>query len=1393
MKHFIKYTIILLITLSSIYGLAQDPPPPVIDLPTSGGSMIGDIIHANGKIFCYGADGVSVFSADDNSFLAKIPFEVQEPNEYPVVFFGKFNPVYYDGRLASPDQSMMVYNNNEDNPYVYIITPKLELLVIDADPLEDDPFDYWITSLPVEIVEPDDTPQKLSDILDTQSGVVILKYDNTKTPNRLYALVAARHPASNYNCIGNFHVQKTVFGIYNVDPLVLPNNSDHTDLQYVEINAPDLPTDEIYGNQINNFVFNEDNDYYYVVRLGERAIEDGGNSTSIIEIREFGNPDIIRTINFANTGDNNNSYFKMGKMLYINDQGNNIHKVLVFPFRYFVGEVESPKFYMIDCESNVFIDDDDRIVNSASKKILDAVYLEGTQDLVLSYAPDDEIVYANANTNVAVYTYNTGTKTFVISGDQFTDDNSAPKTSDFDINAALQLTKLNSTTALISKKDGIAKLEYSGGQYDYSSLLVTESNFYRKGAIADAKVFFNNTLASGFEVYDTGDETFESIRTGYPVYHIAANVDGSNMYFYNKLNAHDIGFYSYQPSQTPTTTHINIETAIGDIVYNPFQDHFLVSKFDPDDAEIQIAEIAVYDASSNMPQTPITITGAEFVKEMFISPNGQLYVCANMNNKVGQLPKVFVFDATSSDYNSITEPLPVGSFTFGGEAYDKPFAYYSAHFEYNDFDRSVYITMAIQDLKLTPYNSVASRLYQDEDGEGEVPAPYGKILVVKESTPGSFEKQFDLKFFPGKIICPDMEGNNQQSQYYGKLFIIGKELYEYDYLNPPTNETDIAKYSYHFIDIVYSPIHDKLFAVEESTDPTCPEYRTFKIWSIYYDDEGTIQIELFNNGMTVGGQIASFFYNPNDMRIYAYRKIDGAKLGNTQVSLMSFDPENPSWTTTELGITSYFPEYDHTVDLAHFWFNNTTTPYINPNTNKIYLPNGGHSNVSVVDFEAREFIPLNIGETTWLSVPRHIRPDDDFPDLTPTDDVFKQENITGGYTSLKLDYLEIISGSPHTPHPVWAEWDWLDPIWHYDDENASIMKNIHSARGYKLDISQDNPLNPYLLLEGSVQDPDTEIPLFCHEENWIGYFLYKEQRVFEALGDAEPYIYYIKWEDRACWRHNYPIPSECNTKSANDFPPGIWICDGTPNIKYSDMIIVKSMQDIPDFSWQQSNYPPSDYTRPEVVYYTYDELADYSTFVIELDTTQENPEEMGAFVNDTCMGACSIVEGDSVVVLRAYLGKQAGDSVVFQEHYTSKSTNNINIVDYYVLNPESGLKEKRVVKTGEGRDVFIVSFRKGQKDNTPDLNGIEFKIWPNPASGSLFYSFMLEDDANVNISIFDIAGKIVGNPINEPMQAGSMNGEFTLTDFSGGKLKAGVYFVKLNAGDLLETKKVIVR
>ena len=204
-----------------------------------GGTLVYDILHANGKIFAYSSDGVSIYQNSNNQFITKILFDETD------LFYGKFNPVYFNSRLAVPDQNLMVYNNGINNKYVYILTPKLKLLIIDAVNNN-----YWISSLRVS----KDVETYLDQALSSQSGRSILRFDNDTNNPRLYILVSGRNDT--INCTGSFHVMKTVFGIYDIDYSFLPNVNNHFNLHYVEINEGDI---NVYGNQINNFVFNEEN------------------------------------------------------------------------------------------------------------------------------------------------------------------------------------------------------------------------------------------------------------------------------------------------------------------------------------------------------------------------------------------------------------------------------------------------------------------------------------------------------------------------------------------------------------------------------------------------------------------------------------------------------------------------------------------------------------------------------------------------------------------------------------------------------------------------------------------------------------------------------------------------------------------------------------------------------------------------------------------------------------------------------------------------------------------------------------------------------------------------------------------------------------------------------
>ncbi|PIQ27003.1 MAG: hypothetical protein COW63_16785, partial [Bacteroidetes bacterium CG18_big_fil_WC_8_21_14_2_50_41_14] len=210
-----------------------------IDLPSGsgGGSTIGDIITANGKIFAYSADGVSIYDAASNAFITKVLFTET---------LGKFNPVYYSEWVHVPDQSIMVYNNEPGHQYIFTLTPKLKLMVINTNP----PYNTWTTSLNMSM----SAESWLDEVLQSQNGRVLLKYDNTVTNynhHRLYVLVGGRDQISNET--GNFHQKTHFFGIYNIDYNMLPGTPGYANLIYTETNIPG----DYYGNQINNYVFNQ--------------------------------------------------------------------------------------------------------------------------------------------------------------------------------------------------------------------------------------------------------------------------------------------------------------------------------------------------------------------------------------------------------------------------------------------------------------------------------------------------------------------------------------------------------------------------------------------------------------------------------------------------------------------------------------------------------------------------------------------------------------------------------------------------------------------------------------------------------------------------------------------------------------------------------------------------------------------------------------------------------------------------------------------------------------------------------------------------------------------------------------------------------------------------------
>ena len=73
--------------------------------------------------------------------------------------------------------------------------------------------------------------------------------------------------------------------------------------------------------------------------------------------------------------------------------------------------------------------------------------------------------------------------------------------------------------------------------------------------------------------------------------------------------------------------------------------------------------------------------------------------------------------------------------------------------------------------------------------------------------------------------------------------------------------------------------------------------------------------------------------------------------------------------------------------------------------------------------------------------------------------------------------------------------------------------------------------------------------------------------------------------------------------------------------------------------------------------------------------------------------------------------------------------------------------------------------------------------WPNPASSSVTFRLQATPDTQVDLDVFDVAGRRVYGWRGRASGAGERTIEWNLRDFNGTELQSGIYFVRLNAAN----------
>ena len=85
-----------------------------------------------------------------------------------------------------------------------------------------------------------------------------------------------------------------------------------------------------------------------------------------------------------------------------------------------------------------------------------------------------------------------------------------------------------------------------------------------------------------------------------------------------------------------------------------------------------------------------------------------------------------------------------------------------------------------------------------------------------------------------------------------------------------------------------------------------------------------------------------------------------------------------------------------------------------------------------------------------------------------------------------------------------------------------------------------------------------------------------------------------------------------------------------------------------------------------------------------------------------------------------------------------------------------------------------------------------YPVYPNPFNPVTTLRYDLPDDALVNITIYDMMGRVVKTLINDQQTAGYRSTQWNATNDAGSPVSAGIYLYMIQAGELRQTRKMVL-
>ncbi|MBK7229251.1 MAG: T9SS type A sorting domain-containing protein [Ignavibacteriales bacterium] len=129
-------------------------------------------------------------------------------------------------------------------------------------------------------------------------------------------------------------------------------------------------------------------------------------------------------------------------------------------------------------------------------------------------------------------------------------------------------------------------------------------------------------------------------------------------------------------------------------------------------------------------------------------------------------------------------------------------------------------------------------------------------------------------------------------------------------------------------------------------------------------------------------------------------------------------------------------------------------------------------------------------------------------------------------------------------------------------------------------------------------------------------------------------------------------------------------------------------------------------------------------------------------------------------------------------------------------NLSSGIYKYRLKQIDyDGTFTYLPTGQAGSNEIEVEITPSEFALeqnYPNPFNPSTSIQYAIGNKQFVQLKVYDVLGNEIATLVNEEKPAGSYEVEFDVAQDSRPAIASGIYFYKLQAGEFIQTKKMIL-